>query len=847
MKLAIKIAGKVDSSFNAGVKHVGSGIKAMTKIAVSACAAAGAAIAGLAAAAVKVGKEFESSMSQVYATMGIDKNSKQGQADMETLASAAKEMGATTAFSASEAAEGLNYLALAGYSAEEAATALPYTLKLAGAGAMELADASDMVTDAMSALNLEANESNLSAFSDQLAKSASTTNTSVQQLGEAILTVGANAATMAGGTAELNAALGILANNGMKGSEGGTHLRNMLLSLQSPTSAAAKELDALGVSVYDAQGNMRSLNDIFVDMQKGMEGYSQQEVDSAFAAIFNKRDLAAAKAMMKASGEEFANLEKTIANSAGACDQMYSTQLDNLEGDITIFKSALEGLGIEIYENIGGGVRDAVQLGTECLGDLNTAFQEGGIKGMLGEVGTVLSKIVDYVADIGPDLVVAAVDLVISFVTGLRNSTDKIADAAATMLSVLVSGVAQIAPQLFLLAYDLAISVLSSLAAELPGMLDVLVAAIVDFPSQLVSLLPGLLNAGIELLMAVAQGIVLALPKLIVAARELVLGLCDFINANLPSLLQAAISIVMALVEGIIAALPELIRSAMLILNTLIECILQNLPIILSAGFQLLWSLVNGIRNNLDMIISAAITLVIELVSGLLENIPMLKSCAIQLIIALAAGLIQAIPQILAELPQIISAIIDGFANTDWSTMGKDIINGLINGLIGMWDSLKETAQNIWNSIKSIFSKKITTTAEVQNGGATPHAVGGVFTKPTLLTSVNNTSHLVGEAGSEAILPLDTLWSNMGDMFNPAFENIGDKLYALANEIEQENGNKNNDKSDKDSPPRIVYSPQIIIQGNASKEDVESALKLSQEEFEDMYNKMVREHDRIKF
>ena len=238
MKLAIKIAGKVDSSLKSGLKSVHSGIRGIAKIAASACAAAATAVAGLGAAAIKVGKEYESSMSQVAATMAIDKTTEEGKRAYETLSNAAKEMGATTAFTASEAAEGLNYLALAGYSADEAATALPYTLKLAGAGAMELADASDMVTDAMSALNLEANEDNLAAFSDQLAKSASTTNTSVAQLGEAILTVGGTAANLKGGTAELNAALGILANNGIKGAEGGTALRNMLLSLEAPTDKA---------------------------------------------------------------------------------------------------------------------------------------------------------------------------------------------------------------------------------------------------------------------------------------------------------------------------------------------------------------------------------------------------------------------------------------------------------------------------------------------------------------------------------------------------------------------------------------------------------------------------------
>lgn len=846
MKLAIKIAGKVDSSLKSALSSVKSGVKGIAKTAVTACTAAATAVAGLGVAAINVGKEFESSMSQVAATMGIDKMSSEGQKAMQTLEAAAKEMGATTAFSASEAAEGLNYLALAGYSADEAATALPYTLKLAGAGAMELAEASDMVTDAMSALNLEANEQNLSAFSDQLAKSASTTNTSVAQLGEAILTVGGTAANLAGGTTELNAALGILANNGIKGAEGGTALRNMILALSAPTDKAAAQLKQLGVSVYDANGNMRSMNDIFVDMQKGMKGMSQEEVDSVFAAIFNKRDLKSARAMMASCGDTFEELEQTIANSAGACDQMYSTQLDNLEGDISIFKSALEGLGIEIYQNIGGGVRDAVQLGTECLNDLNAAFQEGGLSGLIGAIGGVLSKLVDYIADIGPTIVDAAINLIGSFVEGLRSSSDKIADSAMSIVKKLIDGIMKIGPEIIFLFVDLFISARSALSAELPSMVTSIITGFDFLISGLVDMLPALLDVGIQLLQAIIDGIVQAIPQLATSASNLISQLCTFINDNLPAFLQLAISLISELIYGIMQALPQLVQSGMQIINTLVECILQNLPIILSAGIQLLYAIVNGLMNNLDQLMAAAITLIGELVAGLLENLPMLISCAIQLVVAIAAGLIQAIPQLLVAIPQLIIAIVNGFAETDWSSIGNDIIQGIIDGFLGMWDSLKETATNIWNSIKSIFSKKVETNVSVSGSASgAAHASGGVFKKPTLLKSVNNATHLVGEAGAEAILPLNSLWSNMSSMMDPQFASVNAKLSILADSI---SGKGNDDKNNRGENPDVInYSPTIIIQGNANEQDIKEATKISFEEFKKLYKQMKKEEARVKF
>lgn len=847
MKLAIKIAGKVDSSLKSGLSSVKSGIGGIAKVAATACTAAATAVAGLGMAAINVGKDFESSMSQVYATMAVDKTSKEGQEAMKTLEAAAKEMGATTAFSASEAADGLNYLALAGYTADEAATALPYTLKLAGAGAMELADASDMVTDAMSALNLEANEQNLSAFSDQLAKSASKTNTSVAQLGEAILTVGGTAANMAGGTAELNAALGILANNGIKGAEGGTALRNMLLSLEAPTDAAAGQLEALGVSVYDAQGNLRSINDIFVDMKKGMAGMSQEEMDSVFATIFNKRDLKSARAMMKSCGEDFENLERTIADSAGACDEMYSTQLDNLEGDISIFKSALEGLGIEVYQNIGGSVRDAVQLGTECLNDLNAAFQEGGLSGLIGAVGGVLSKLVDYIADVGPTLVDAAVDLIGSFVDGLRNSSDKIADSFMSIVSKLITGIFEIGPELAFLLVDLFTSAISSLAAELPGMITSYIHFLDVLYSGLINMLPGLLEVGMQLLQALVEGIIQAIPQLAATASSLISQLCTFINENLPVFLQVAISLVSELIYGIMQALPQFVQSGMQIINTLVACILQNLPIILSAGVQLIYAIVNGLLNNLDQLIAAALTLVMELVAGLLQNLPLIISCAINLIIALAGGLVQAIPQLIAVIPQLVVALISGFMETDWGSLGTDIVNGIKDGLLAAWDSLKETASNIWNSIKNIFSKKVETNVSVNSStSGAAHAAGGVFTKPTLLQSVNNANHLVGEAGPEAILPLNSLWSQMSSMMDPAFASVNSKLVTLADSISGRSSGSGNNNSDGGGDS-IVFSPTIIIQGNADKGEIEKATKMSFEEFKKLYKQMKKEEERVRF
>ena len=302
-----------------------------------------AGVAALGTAAVTTAASFESSMSQVQATMGITSDSVStlnGQSvnTMDALGDLAKQMGSTTAFSASECAQALNYLALAGYDTQQMADTLPIVLNLAAAGGIDLASASDMVTDAMSALGMETSEAG--TMVDQMAKTASSTNTSVAQLGEGILTIGATAKSIKGGTAELNTALGILANNGIKGAEGGTHLRNIILSLQNPTDKAADAMDALGLSVYDSEGNMRSMNDILGDLNTAMDGMTSEEKANIISKIFNKTDLSSVNALLANTGDTWDELQGSIASSAGAAQQMADTQLNNLQGQLTILKSA---------------------------------------------------------------------------------------------------------------------------------------------------------------------------------------------------------------------------------------------------------------------------------------------------------------------------------------------------------------------------------------------------------------------------------------------------------------------------------------------------------------------------
>ena len=325
----------------------------------------------IASAAVESGSSFEASMSQVAATMGMTAQDVENGSEAYTmLADAAKECGKSTMFSASQAGEALNYLALAGYDAAKAAATLPKVLDLAAAGGLDLAYASDLVTDSMAALGMETGE--LDNYIDEMARTSQKSNTSVAQLGEATL-VCAGTVSLAGQSLEtMNTHLGVMANNGIKGAEGGTHYRNVILSLISPTESASIALNKLGVNVSDNSGNMRDLNDILTDMNASMSGMASEEKTQMISRIFNKTDIAAVNALLKGTGKEYNNLHAEISDCSGAAAAMAETLNNNLKGKVTILQSALEGLGISAYEifddDMKGAVDEATKAVPQCCG-----------------------------------------------------------------------------------------------------------------------------------------------------------------------------------------------------------------------------------------------------------------------------------------------------------------------------------------------------------------------------------------------------------------------------------------------------------------------------------------------
>ena len=553
----IDVDDQASSKISSISSKLGSGLKSAAKVAGAAVAAASTAVVAFGASSVKAGAEFDESMSQVAATMGV------AVSEIENLRDFAQQMGSTTAFSATQAADALNYMALAGYDAETSMNMLPNVLNLAAAGGIELAYASDMVTDAQSALGLSLDET--AAMVDKMAKASSKTNTSVQQMGEAILTVGGTAKNLKGGTTELAQVLGLLADNGIKGAEGGTHLRNILLAMEPTTDAAAAAFEQLNLQTYDANGSLRNLEDIFLDMNAAMDGMTDQEKQNIITAIFNKTDIASVNALLATTEERWDAVSAAIDDSAGAAQAMANTQLDNLNGDITLFKSALEGAQIAISDKLTPTLRGFVQFGSKGLSELTEGFKEGGLSGAMDAFGSLLGEGLTMIAESLPEIVKAGVSLIEALITGISENGDLIITAAFDAVMVLADGILNMLPQIVKLGLNLIVSLASGIAESLPTLIPTIVDVILQIVDTLTDPqnLSNILQAALVLITNLAWGIVNSIPSLIDSVFAVVEGIITFLHdpANLAMLVQSAIELVIAIGLGLVQAIPKLMTS----------------------------------------------------------------------------------------------------------------------------------------------------------------------------------------------------------------------------------------------------------------------------------------------
>lgn len=300
------------------------------------------AIAGIGAAAVKVGADFDSSMSKVKALSGANEE------QFAQLRQAALDAGETTAFSASEAADALGYMALAGWDADQSMTALPGVLDLAAASGMDLAAASDMVTDYLSAFGLEAAQA--SSFSDMLAYAQANSNTTADQLGEAYKNCAATLHGAGQDVETVTSLLEALANQGLKGSEAGTAVSAIMRDITAKMSDGAIKIGDASVAVQDADGNFRDLTDILTDVEAATEGMGTAQQAAALSGTFTADSIKGLNMVLTEGMGNVADYEEQLRGSLGTAGEQASTMLDNFSGQMTLLQSALQSGAIAISD-----------------------------------------------------------------------------------------------------------------------------------------------------------------------------------------------------------------------------------------------------------------------------------------------------------------------------------------------------------------------------------------------------------------------------------------------------------------------------------------------------------------
>lgn len=432
-----KEIGNLTSGISKKFNSLASGIaKGMT----NAIGGISVAISGATVGIAKIGAEFEQQMSKVQAISGATAD------DIQALTDKAKEMGATTQFSAKESAQALEYMALAGFKTQDMLDSLSGVMNLAAASGEDLALVSDIVTDGLSAFGLAAKDSQ--RFADVLAAASSNANTNVAMLGESFKYVAPVAGALGYSIEDTSVALGLMANAGIKASSSGTALRTLLTNLVSPNKSAAAAMTELGVSVTDATGNMLPFKDVLLQLRDGFSALTNEQKAQYAEILAGKEGMSGLLAVVNATENDFVKLSNAINNSTGAAENMAAIMQDNLAGAIKIFKSSLEGIALSLYENMQEPLKNSVQYITELVNNLKEAFDKGGVQGFVAEFGNVFADFLTKIADNIPEVIELASNFIVSFSQGILANSGQLVQAGLDILGALAIGILNAMPTL---------------------------------------------------------------------------------------------------------------------------------------------------------------------------------------------------------------------------------------------------------------------------------------------------------------------------------------------------------------------------------------------------------------
>lgn len=711
-----------------GTISSGLGFGAMAAIGGKAVTAVGSALKSVTTSAVSAGMSFENAMSSVAAISGATGT------NFESLSKKAKEMGASTKYTATEAANAMEYMAMAGWKTADMLSGIDGIMNLAAASGSDLARTSDIVTDALTAFGKQAKDSG--EFADVLAAASANANTNVDLMGETFKYVGSVAGAMGYSIQDISLATGLMANSSIKGSAAGTALRSTITRMAKPTEESSMAMSVLGLSLTDTNGNMKSFGEVMKDMRKGMQGMTEDEKASYAAMLGGQEAMSGLLAIANASDEDFNKLSDAINNAAGSAEKMAGIKMDNLQGAVDELKSGMEGLGITAFEQASESLKGFVENATSVVNNLNqklsdvkyiekatqwiqnlgSAFKDGGLEGGLKEIGGLLDGTGEKVKALGA--VLGALGIVTKASDFFQGNTWKLVSTGIGGINGTLKEVPQWAKNAGKsLGKAFSNSKLGGILQSAVGKIknpfkDILDAATLDGANgiQKIGALGGkvaqtvtstvqtvgklIFGVGSKMFSGLTQIMGLAMKALMPAALIAVvlagLGLLyQTFGSQIDSILQLAQTrgpqFITNLVNGITSRLPELIQQGGHLVSELLDTITANLPALIAGGVTLVQSLVSGLISALPELIPSAVNMVTTLITGIASALPQLIMTGMQLLLALAQGITENLPSLIDAAIQSLSSFVQGILQNLPTILmtAAQIIGTLAQGIIG--------------------------------------------------------------------------------------------------------------------------------------------------------------------
>lgn len=581
-----------ESNASSSTSKIGGAFKTVGKVAKTAMAAGSAAAVAFTKTSIDSGMNFDTAMSQVAATMGttVDK--------IENVKAKAEEMGRTTKYTATEAAEGMNILAQAGLSADEQISGIGTVLNLASAGAMSLEESASYTAGAVKGFG--DSMGNASYYADLMAKGATLANTNVRGLGEAFSGSAATAKNYGQAADSVTLSLLRLAEQNVTGSEASTALNRAMADLYTPTDDASKALNQLGVSAYKSNGEAKDFNDLVDELNGSLQGMTAEQKNNALATIFTTQGLQAFNKMTASSDATVQKFWKGIQDSSGSAAQQAATQLDNLKGDITLLSSATEGLELGFYNTFSGAIRGAIKGVTSEVSGLAEAMESGGISGALSKLA---QDAINFSGQL-PGLTKIGGDLINGLISSVTQNSGSITTAVSQLLNNLASTISTGLNVFTSVGVNLLTTIASGMTQGIPTFLGQALPMLAQFTESLRGNAGKLINAGLTLIQNIAQGLINSIPVLIAYVPTIITNLAGIINDNAPKILATGITIITNLAMGLVRAIPLLIANLPKIITAIVSVFTAFNWF--SLGKNIVTGIIKGVKNLPSLLKGAA-------------------------------------------------------------------------------------------------------------------------------------------------------------------------------------------------------------------------------------------------